>query len=111
MLLLGAILLAIFVLPSPWNLVVVVLGAMGEVAEAFYGIRLTQRMRAKVGAETLTGQTGRVITRCAPEGQVQLRGEIWKARCAEFAEVGESVRVLALDALTLIVEREPRGEP
>ena len=111
MLLLGAILLAIFVLPSPWNVLVVALGAAGEIGETLIGIRLTQRMRAKVGAETLVGAEARVRARCAPEGQVEVRGELWKARCDHWAEAGETVRVRALDGLTLVVERTTATPP
>jgi membrane protein implicated in regulation of membrane protease activity len=42
---------------------------------------------------------------CRPEGQVQLDGEIWQARCADGAEEGDSVRVVARDRLVLVVER------
>jgi membrane protein implicated in regulation of membrane protease activity len=48
-----------------------------------------------------------VIAACNPLGQVRLSGEseIWRARCAEGAERGETVRVVGLDEITLIVER------
>jgi membrane-bound serine protease (ClpP class) len=35
---------------------------------------------------------------------VRLQGELWRARCAEGADAGEQVRVVALDGLTLLVE-------
>jgi membrane protein implicated in regulation of membrane protease activity len=61
----------------------------------------------QAGAETLLGRTATVIAACKPVGQVRLAGEseIWRARCAEGAERGETVRVVGLDELTLIVER------
>lgn len=105
MLLVGAILLALFVLPAPWNLVVIVAGALGEAAETFVGIRWSQRRRAQVGAEALVGRLARVRRRCLPDGQVEVAGEIWRARCPEGAEVGDSVRVTGRDGLTLLVER------
>jgi len=108
MLLLGSILLAVFVLPSPWNVIVVVLGALGEAAEAVIGIRISQRRRAHVGAEALIGATARVVTACLPDGRVEVRGELWGARCDEGARVGDTVRVRELDGLTLVVE--PNGE-
>jgi membrane protein implicated in regulation of membrane protease activity len=58
-----------------------------------------------MGPETLVGSVGQVVTPCMPLGQVRLQGELWRARCAEGADVGEQVRVLDLDGLTLVVER------
>ena len=61
----------------------------------------------QTGAETLVGRTATVITARWPISQVRLSGEseIWRARCAEGAERGESVRVVGIDEITLIVER------
>ena len=58
-------------------------------------------------AETLVGRTATVIAECRPLGQVRLSGEseIWRARCAEGAEAGETVKVVGINELTLIVER------
>jgi membrane protein implicated in regulation of membrane protease activity len=38
---------------------------------------------------------------------VRLSGEseIWRARCAQGADAGETVRIVGLDELTLLVER------
>ena len=58
-----------------------------------------------MGPETLVGSSGRVVTACHPLGQIRVQGELWRARCAEGADVGEQVRVVALDGLTLTVER------
>ena len=41
---------------------------------------------------------------CRPDGQVQLDGEIWQARCAAGADAGDSVRVVGRDRLVLVVE-------
>jgi hypothetical protein len=46
-----------------------------------------------------------VVVRCAPRGRVRLRGEIWNARGEEPVELGEAVRVEAVDGLTLLVAR------
>jgi len=42
----------------------------------------------------------------APQGHVQVNGELWRARTtgAEPVEAGEEVRILALEGLTLVVE-------
>jgi len=104
MVLILAIILAL-VLPYPANLVVLVLGAVGEVGEIVWGRRLAKRWRPKVGAETMIGQTTEVVEPCGPVGQVRLHGELWEARCAAGAAVGESVRITALEGLTLTVDR------
>ena len=102
--LLIAIVLAIFVLPSPWGLVAIVVTAVWELLQTIVGIRWSTRRRAQVGAEALVGQQARVVSRCNPRGQVSVRGEIWGASCDEQAEVGETVRIRGLDGLTLIVD-------
>lgn len=105
MLLVGAILLAVFVLPGRWAVTVVALAAVVEVAETLFWIWLSRRGKVKMGPETLVGAFAQVVTPCAPLGQVRLQGELWRARCEEGAEPGERVRIRALDGLTLLVER------
>ena len=105
MLLLGAILLAIFVLPNRWDLPVVLLAAIVEIAETLFWLWYSRRRRVQMGPETLVGSTGQVITACTPLGQVRVQGELWRAQCAEGAAAGEQVRVVALEGLTLVVER------
>jgi membrane-bound serine protease (ClpP class) len=102
----AAILLAIFVLPSPWGLVAIVLSGIWEIGQTIFTIRWSQRRRAHIGAEALVGASARVVARCDPAGKVAVNGEIWNARCADGAEPGESVRVQGLQGLTLLVERD-----
>ena len=98
-----AILLAIFVLPSPWGLVAIVAGITIEVGESWFWIRFTRRRRPVTGAEALIGQDAVVIEACRPDGRVRVHGELWRARCAGGAGVGEHVRVTRVDDLTLEV--------
>jgi membrane-bound serine protease (ClpP class) len=106
MTLLAAILLAIFVLPPPWGIVAVALAGAWETFQTFATIRWSQRRRARVGAEALVDRTVRVVERCHPLGKVAVGGEIWNARCATGAEVGETLRVRDVQGLTLVVERD-----
>jgi membrane-bound serine protease (ClpP class) len=99
-----ALALALFVLPTPWNLIAVVAAACWELATALGGLWWSQRRTAKVGAEALMGREVEVRRACRPVGEVRVRGEIWQARCAEGAEAGDSVRIVGLDGLTLLVE-------
>ena len=101
-----AVILAVFVVPSPWGLVLVGVAAVIEIGETFFWIWLSQRHRAKMGAETLIGAWAEVVAACRPDGQVRIEGELWRARCSEGADPGDTVRVVERSGLTLLVERE-----
>ena len=105
MLLVGAVLLAYFVLPPVWGAVAVVLAAAIEIGETAFWIRLSRRRRVEVGAETLIGAVAVVASPCRPDGHVRLSGELWGARCDEGADAGEPVVVTGRNGLTLVVER------
>lgn len=104
MLFFGAVLLAIFVIPRPWGLVLVAVAAFVEIGETFFWVWLSKRRRVQVGAETLIGAVADVVSPCRPEGQVRLDGELWGARCEAGADPGEKVRVAGRRGLTLLVE-------
>lgn len=104
MILVGAILLALFVLPSPWGLVAVLAALVVEVGETAFWIWLSKRRRPQVGAEALIGARAEVVTPCRPLGNVRVSGELWRARCEAGADPGETVRITAIDGLTLDVE-------
>jgi membrane protein implicated in regulation of membrane protease activity len=103
MLLVVALLLAIFVLDEPWSWVVVAVGGTLEVAESWLYIRWSQRRRPAVGVEALVGRRAIVSADCRPEGQVRVAGELWQARCEEGASAGQEVVVRAVEGLTLVV--------
>lgn len=105
MILVGGILLAAFIVPEAWRLPVVLVAGVVEIAETGFWLWYTRRRQVQMGPETMVGSTGTVVTACAPQGQVRVQGELWRARCADGAAVGEEVRVVALDGLTLLVER------
>ena len=104
MLFLVALLLAIFVLPSPWGIVVVVGAAVLDLAEIGVGLWWSKRRTAAVGGDALVGVTGVAVGELWPDGQVKVNGEIWRARCDGGCEAGTSVVVLAVEGLTLEVE-------
>jgi membrane-bound serine protease (ClpP class) len=93
-----AILLAIFVLPSPWGLVAVLGALVVDLAEVAFGLWYAKRRRPQTGAEALIGSIGRVVVRCDPLGQVRVGGELWQARSDDAAETGADVRVEAVGA-------------
>ena len=93
MLLLGAILLAIFVLPSPWGLVAIVAGGLTDIFESVVLLKWSRRRRVVTGVETLLGKTAVVST----PTQVRVAGEIWEARSDETLVVGEEMLVTGVD--------------
>jgi membrane protein implicated in regulation of membrane protease activity len=106
MLLLLAILAAVFWLPTPWSFVAVVAAAAVEVAELAVFIWYSRRRRATTGAEALPGTIGVVVQPCRPIGQIRVAGELWRARCEEGADPGDTVVVESLGPdLMLIVHR------
>lgn len=104
MLFLIGVLLAIFVLPSPWGLVAIAVGAALDIAETGLFIWWSKRRKATVGVDSLVGKTGVAVGELWPEGQVKINGEIWKARCDGGCEAGTRVVVRAVDGLRLEVE-------
>ena len=105
MLLLGAILLAIFVLPSPWGIIAVAAGGLLDVTESVVLLRWSRRRRAVTGAEALIGRKAVVST----PAQVRVAGELWEAQSEEELVPGEEVEVTGLEGLTLRVSRRNRA--
>ncbi len=104
MILVGAILLALFVLPSPLGIVAVLAALVVEIGETAFWVWLSKRRKPQVGTEAIMGTTAVVVTPCHPIGSVRLNGELWRARCEAGAREGDAVRVRAIDGLTLVVE-------
>ncbi len=105
MALLIAILLAVFFLPMPWNVLALVCGLFIEVGEVTFGIWYSRRHQSTTGAEGMVGGIVKVVEACRPEGRVSYKGERWDAVCVEGADIDERVRIKAVDRLTLVVER------
>jgi membrane protein implicated in regulation of membrane protease activity len=108
--LLVAILVVVFAtIPTPWNAVVILAACVLEVVEVVilrrWSKRLNKRTKQTTGAEALIGEPAKVIEPCHPDGMVQLRGELWAARCEEGADTGDTVTVKSLEGLKLVVAR------
>lgn len=86
---------------------VLVVAAVLEVGEIVVLRRWSRRLDKKLPPQDprdeLVGLTGKVVTACRPDGQVRVRGELWEATCAAGADTGTSVRVEAVDGLTIRV--------
>jgi membrane protein implicated in regulation of membrane protease activity len=77
-----------------------------ELGEAAFWIRISRRLRPRVGAEALVGAEGVALSDCRPSGRVRVRGESWRALCEEGVDAGEPIVVLAVADLTLEVRRK-----
>jgi membrane protein implicated in regulation of membrane protease activity len=104
-----AVILAIFVLPSPWGLVAVVGAVVLDLAEIGFGLWYAKRRRPQTGAEALVGSVGRVVVRLDPVGQVRVGGELWQAQAEGVAEPGEDVRVQAVGPDLVLTVRPVRA--
>jgi membrane protein implicated in regulation of membrane protease activity len=91
-------------LPHPWNVVGFACALVCFGGELAFWHRKVRGHPEAVGAHTLIGEVGTVVSRCRPDGQVQVSGTIWAARCEAGADQGDSVRVVDRRRLTLIVE-------
>jgi membrane-bound serine protease (ClpP class) len=100
MALVGAVLLAIFVVPAPWGIPLVVAGALVELGESLLVLRWSRRRRAQAGAEAMLGAEAEVVD----ARFVRVAGELWQARGLEGRRPGDLVRVRAIHGLTLEVE-------
>jgi membrane-bound ClpP family serine protease len=96
--------LAVFVVPSPWGLVLVACAGVVEVGETWLWIWYSRRRKVQVGAETLIGARGVTVGELRPRGQVRLGGEFWDATSETGVGAGVPVRVVGREGLTLHVE-------
>jgi membrane protein implicated in regulation of membrane protease activity len=94
-----AILLAIFVVDGVWEPIVIAAGGAIEVLESYGWWRWSKSRRPAVGVEALIGRTVFVDD----NGWARVAGERWQVR---GAGPRESARIVGVDGLTLLVERE-----
>ncbi len=103
-------LVGLFVLDTPWNVIVVCVAAVIEVGEVAFWLRWQRRRRVQTGAEGMVGETGEVIELFADgEGRVRVLGEIWAARASAPLAQGTQVSVTSVEGLTLAVEPTEKG--
>jgi len=62
--------------------------------------------RSRTGSEGLLGESGVAHTDLAPEGQVFVHGEYWRAVSEEPIRAGERIEVVQVSGLTLKVRRK-----
>ena len=90
-------------MPRGLGIAAILAGIAIELGEAAFWIRISRRLRPRVGAEALVGAEGVALSDCRPTGRVRVRGESWRALCREGVDKGEGIVVLAVSGLTLEV--------
>ncbi len=83
--------------------------AVAVTSGGFFALVLAMAVKARQrpvvsGHEEMVGSVGRVADWAEGGGHVRTHGEMWRASGASSLEPGASVRVAALEGLTLIVE-------
>ncbi|MBZ9569203.1 nodulation protein NfeD [Modicisalibacter tunisiensis] len=92
-------------LPLIGGVALVASGFMLWVALRFLGLR----RRPRTGQDELVGARAVALHDFTGAGHVRLFGERWRARCRSPVRAGQTLRVVAVDGLT--VEVEPAAEP
>jgi membrane-bound serine protease (ClpP class) len=90
-----------------WLVIIPTVGATAGlvVFAVSFGLRALYR-QPSTGAAGMVGQVGVVRTALAPEGQILIDGELWRAVAQDGPyAVGEPVQVAGMDGLTLKVMR------
>jgi len=100
-----------FALPWPWSLIGSFIALVLFLGELVFWHRRVRGLPRTVGRQQLIGAGGLVITACHPEGQARVQGTIWKAKCDSGADAGDRVVVVAVDGLTLVVQRAGESDP
>jgi membrane-bound serine protease (ClpP class) len=94
----------------------ITLGVISAVAFYFITRKVTAAHRdqpVRTGTEEMIGAIGEARSAIAPEGQVFMDGTIWGARLAGGGapvQLGDRVRVEAVEGLTLVVRPEAPNE-
>lgn len=104
------IILALVFLEWPLKGIVIGVLALFEIVEISIFLKW-RRTRSMTGAEGMIGASGVAIDDCTPDGQVRVKGGIWKARCDAGARAGQAVTVTAVDGLVLEVEPQRAPSP
>jgi membrane protein implicated in regulation of membrane protease activity len=100
--------LAFMFLEWPWRGVVVLGLAFVEGGEIWLWLKL-RKVPAATGAEAMVGTHGRAVTDCNPEGQVRVKGQLWRARCPAGVRAGDHITVTAVQGLELEVAERALG--
>jgi membrane protein implicated in regulation of membrane protease activity len=98
-----ALLLVLHVVGGALGLSLLAAAVAFEAAEKGYLVWWTRRLPPAAGPEVMVGCPVTVVSACRPMGRVRFGRESWQALCAEGAEVGETLRIEAVERSTLVV--------
>ena len=104
------LLLPVLALPVFWlmplALAVPVYGtALGfSVAIYWYAVQAMKRP-VLTGAEGIIGETGEFVESSDADSVVRIGNELWRAACGSSLRVGDQVKVVAVEGLTLKVQK------
>lgn len=99
-----AAILAFIFLDSPWRYLVAGGLLIVDVFEIYIWLRW-RKQRSITGAEGIVGARGTALTDCDPEGQVKVKGQIWRARAVGSVNADDEVVVTGVDGIRLLVAR------
>jgi membrane-bound serine protease (ClpP class) len=70
-----------------------------------YLVFRSQKAKPALGLEGLVGEIGEVRGKLSPAGRIFVHGETWSARADDIIDVGEKVKVVGYDGMSLRVTR------
>ena len=89
-----------------WRLALAAAITTGAFFLSAVGMAIKTRLtKPTTGKEGLIGEKGIALTQIAPEGDVRLHGEIWKAVSEQKIKKGEKIKVIDVDGLELKIEK------
>src|ERR687895_431636 len=100
--------LAFMFLEWPWRGLVVLGLFLVEGVEIWLWLKLW-KMPSSTGVEAMVGAHGRAVTDCNPEGQVRIKGQLWRAPCPVGVRGGGHITLTALRGLELEVTERVLG--
>ena len=98
-------------IPLAALIAVMVAYAVFAVVDFWFVTRILKR-QAVVGLPTMIGSRGKVARPLTPEGQVNIKGELWGAEAIDgHIDSGELITVVGQDGLKLIVRKAGENNP
>jgi membrane protein implicated in regulation of membrane protease activity len=78
----------------------------------YWLIASSMRKTPRIGVESLVSTDAEVISKINPGHRAQYlvrsQGELWSARCPNVLEIGEIVRIAAVDGISLLVNHKDK---
>jgi membrane protein implicated in regulation of membrane protease activity len=97
-----SIIVSFLFLEWPWHLALILPAAALEGIDIWLWVR-SRRWKPVTGAEAMVGVRGKVVSSCEPQGQAQIKGQLWTVVCTEGARRGDTVAVERVEGNRLYV--------